>query len=128
METTTVYNEDLHFEHVQWNKELAFWEDELKSFQNRLDELVQRWTDDRVLAELGQYQNQFIIHKEKIDELKEEIEAHELSIAEHLKKSENVIDRVHYRYHLAFRERMETQRDIYSDLKRRFFDFLSKYM
>ena len=27
-----LYNEDLHFEHRQWQSELAFWEDELKSF------------------------------------------------------------------------------------------------
>lgn len=37
-----IYNEDQHFEHKQWNSELAFWEDELKSFKNRLSELVNR--------------------------------------------------------------------------------------
>jgi hypothetical protein len=31
-----IFNEDLHFEHQQWRSELAFWEDELKSFKNRL--------------------------------------------------------------------------------------------
>ena len=34
-----VYNENLHFEHENWKSELAFWEDELKSFTNRLSEL-----------------------------------------------------------------------------------------
>ncbi len=30
--------------------------------------------------------------------------------------------------HLDFRERMETQRQIYVDLKKKFFRFLTKYM
>lgn len=128
METKLVYNSDLHFEHQQWNRELAFWKDELKSFQNRLDELVTRWTDDQVLAKLGQFQNQFNIHKNKIDEFKDDIHAHELTISKHFEANENAIDRIHFKHHVKFREQMETQRDIYNDLKKRFFKFLSKYM
>jgi hypothetical protein len=30
--------------------------------------------------------------------------------------------------HLEYREKMETQRQIYADLKKEFFRFLSKYM
>lgn len=128
MEKTPIYNSDLHFEHQQWNRELEFWEDELKSFQNRLDELVTRWTDDKVLAELGQFQNNFLIHKGKINEYKEDIHAHELNISRHFEANKNVIDRIHFKQHAKFREQMETQRDIYNDLKKRFFKFLSKYM
>ncbi|UOB17938.1 hypothetical protein [Abyssalbus ytuae] len=128
MKTQVIDNSDLHFEHVHWKKELLFWEDEIRSFQNRLDEIVEKWTDDKVLAELGQFQNNFTIHKNKIDELKDEIDSHEHSMAIHLKANENVIDRVHYKYHIEFRDKMETQRKIYNDLKKRFFTFLSKYM
>ncbi|NJB70409.1 hypothetical protein GGR42_000871 [Saonia flava] len=128
MKDTVVYNSDLHFEHKQWEKELLFWEDELLSFQNRLNELVNRWTDSKVLGELDQYQNQFHIHNNIIDELKEEIEAHESNIAKHYKANEIVIDREHYANHVRFREKMETQRHIYNELKKKFFQFLSKYM
>ncbi len=128
MEKQAIENSDLHFEHVQWNRELLFWEDEIKSFQNRLDEIVNRWTDDSVLAQLGQFQNNFIIHKNKIAEFKEQIEMHENDIAHHLNANEDVIDRVHYKYHVAFRDKMETQRNIYNNLKKRFFVFLSRYM
>jgi len=123
-----IYNEDLHFEHKQWNRELNFWQDELRTFQNRLDELVTRWTDTKVLSELDQYQNRFFIHKTKIEELKEDIQAHELNIAKHLEIGENAIDRIYYKGHLEFRERMETQRDLYYDQKKSFYKFLSKYM
>ena len=50
MEKQVLFNSDLHLEHVQWNRELSFWEDELKSFNKRLEELVVRWTDKEVLA------------------------------------------------------------------------------
>lgn len=61
METVVIFNSDLHFEHKQWRRELFFWEDELKSFQNRLKELLKRWSDRKMLAQLEHYQNQFII-------------------------------------------------------------------
>jgi hypothetical protein len=47
-----IYNSTLHFERGQWQSELAFWNDELKLFKNRLSELVTRWTDKEVLAQL----------------------------------------------------------------------------
>ena len=50
MKTQVIYNEDLHLEHNQWNMELNFWIDELKTFENRLEELVQKWTEVEVLA------------------------------------------------------------------------------
>lgn len=123
-----VDNSSLHFEHVHWNSELLFWEDEIKSFQNRLDEIINKWTNDNVLVESGQFQNNFIIHKKIINELKEEIDSHEQNIASHVNSNEDAIDRVHYRYHLDFREKIETQRNIYNNLKKRFFSFLTKYM
>ena len=128
MKTPVIDNTDLHFEHVQWKKELLFWKDEIKTFQNRLDEIVKRWTDKSVLAELDQFQDNYIIHKEKIGELMNEIEAHELNIASHSKANEEVMDRILFKSHTAFREKMDTQRTIYNDLKKRFFQFLSKYM
>lgn len=128
MDATVLYAEDLHSEHLQWKLELDFWVDELAIFQNRLEELVQRWTNKNVLAELDQYQNQFLIHRTQIDLLQEDIQGHELNLAHHARAKKNVIDRIHYNHHIAFRERMHTQREMYSDLKKRFYRFLSKYL
>lgn len=125
---TLVNNANLHFEHKSWLNEIAFWLDEIKSFQNRLDEIERRWTDDRVLAELGQFQNQMIIHRERILKLKDEIDAHEHSIAENIDELNEAVDRIGFRYHMDMREKMETERVMIHDLKRRFFSFLSKYM
>lgn len=50
-----LFNEDLHFEHQQWRSELAFWEDELRSFKNRLEELAHRLMEKKPLAQLEHY-------------------------------------------------------------------------
>ena len=51
MKNEIIFNSDLYFEHKQWRRELFFWEDELRSFNNRLKELVNRWTDEEILAQ-----------------------------------------------------------------------------
>lgn len=128
METVVLENSDLHFEHNQWRAELALWEDELKSFKKRLEELVKRWNNKDVLAQLEEFQNKFIIHGEVIDMLQHDINVHETDMAEHSKKGEDVIDRIYAKQHMEFRDRIETQRKIYTELKQSFFRFLSKYM
>jgi len=128
MEKEVIYNTDLHFEHKQWRRELFFWEDELKSFKNRLSKLMTGWTDKEVLAQLEQYQNEFILHGGVIDDLLETIEVHETRLAGYSMKGEDVLDIDLVKKHLEFRNKMETQRQIYADLKKEFFRFLTKYM
>jgi len=128
MKTATIYNSDLHFEHKQWASELAFWKDELKTFKDRLSELVTRWTDKDVLAQLEHYQNEFILHGYVIQDLKETIEKHELNISEHSTDKADSMDVPMFNTHKDLRKKMETERQIYADLKKEFFQFLSKYM
>ena len=128
MEKQVIYNSDLHFEHKLWQRELTFWEDELKSFNNRLSELVTQWTDKKVLVQLEHYQNQFILHGTVIDKLQDDINMHEVNMSAHFIKGEDVLNYSFVKKHIEFRNKMETQRQIYSELKKEFFHFLSKYM
>lgn len=128
MKKEIIYNSDMHFEHQNWRSELAFWEDEIKSFKNRLVEIVKRWTDKNVLAQLEHFQNQFIRHGEVIDTLQHHVNVHETNMAMHYKSGEDVLNRVFVENHVKIRGEMETQRTIYNDLKKEFFEYLSKYM
>lgn len=128
MEKEVLYNSNMHFEHVLWKGELAFWKDELKSFNNRLSELVTRWTDKEVLKQLEHFQNEFILHGGVIEDLQESIEEHEERIAGQSIKGEDAIDVQLAKRHVEFRNKMETQREIYAELKKGFFRFLEKYM
>ncbi|QCE40487.1 hypothetical protein [Psychroserpens sp. NJDZ02] len=128
MEKEIIYNSNMHFEHEQWKGELAFWKQELQFFNNKLSELVTRWTNKDVLAQLEHYQNEFILHGGVIEDLLETIEKHETRIAGQSLEGEDAIDVRLAEQHVEFRNKMETQREIYADLKKEFFRFLEKYM
>ena len=128
METQVLFNDSMHFEHQQWKGELDFWKDELKSFNNRLSELVTRLEDKKVLAQLSHYQNQFILHGGFIEDLEETIEEHEARIAGQSKTGSDALDTKLAKQHIEFRNKIETQRHIYAELKKEFFRFLEKYM
>jgi len=127
MENKLIYDSDLHFEHKQWERELEFWKDELKTFKNRLSELIGRYEDQKVLAKLEHYQNEFILHEGVINDLKETIEEHESNMAEHSKMGEEALDVSLVEKHVEFRKKMEAQRQIYAELKKDFFEFLTEY-
>lgn len=126
MDSEIIYNEDLHFEHQQWSRELDFWQDELKTFKHRLEELYSKWKDKELLTRLDHYENRFRIHSDKIHEFKQRIYAHELNMAQHTKVGDISIDRVSYPYHLDFRQQIEVQREMYNELKKEFFKFLTQ--
>ena len=56
------------------------------------------------------------------------INIHEINIPEHSKKKEDVLNTILVKTHVEFRNRMETQIHIYSELKKELFSFLAKYM
>ena len=129
METQVIYNADLHFEHEHWRSELFFWKDEIRSFNNRLAELVTRWTDDKeVLARLEHFQNEFILHQGRIDEVREGIEKHEHRMAGKSLAGEISMDMAMVKNHMEFREEMEVQRHMFHSLTKEFFAFLTRYM
>lgn len=128
MSTEIISNGNLHFEHELWRNELLFWKDELKFFNNRLSEIVTRWTKKDVLIQLEHFQNEFILHGGVIEDLLEDIEIHETRIAGQTLAGHDALDTVLVSKHLDFRNRLETQRAIYADLKKEFFKFLTKYM
>tara|TARA_B110000211_G_C13774566_1_gene419061 strand:+ start:192 stop:581 length:390 start_codon:yes stop_codon:yes gene_type:complete len=122
-----LYNSNMHFEHQQWNRELIFWQDELKSFNSRLSELVTGWNDEQAVAQLEYYQNQFVLHRGFIEDLIEVIEKHEISAADQTKTG-TVLQNVLAKKHIELRNGMDSQRYKYAELKKEFFRFLSKYM
>jgi hypothetical protein len=128
MEKEVLYNANMHFEHQLWKGELDFWKDELLYFNNRLSELVTRWINKDVLAQLEHYQNEIILHGGVIEDLEESIEKHEIRIVGQSKTGEDAIDTELAKKHIEFRNKIENQRHIYSELKKEFFRFLEKYM
>ncbi|WP_088340917.1 hypothetical protein [Robiginitalea sediminis] len=126
---TIIHNSDLHFEHRNWTAELRFWEDELRTFNHRLEDLVSRYTDITFLKRLEHYQNEIRLHEIRILDLLEDIEKHEARIAGQTRSGgAEYMDITMVNAHRTTREKMETERDVYADFKKEFFAFLTEYM
>ena len=128
MQKEIIFNSNLHFEHQLWKRELLFWKDELVFFNNRLSEMVTRWTKKEVLKQLEHFQNEFILHGGVIEDMLEAIEIHETRIAGQDLMGQDALDTAMVKKHMEFRNKMETQERIYADLKKEFFRFLSKHL
>ncbi|WP_111707666.1 hypothetical protein [Lutibacter citreus] len=129
MLTEILYNSNMHFEHQLWKRELAFWKDELNFLNIKLSELVTRWTNKEVLDKLEYYQNEFIVHGGIMEDINEAITVHETHVAEeqdNIGLNEQDIKMI--KKHIELRNSLETQRQIYSDLKKEFFKFLEEFM
>lgn len=117
---------DLHFEHVQWLNELRFWEDELKSFNNRLSETIMKDISQEAKAQIEHFHNKFILHERAIDQIKNEVKKHE-SVLAHISSDQDsqmsedtVVD------HAQIRDSMATERTMYTQLKSEYYTFLSR--
>ncbi|MBI1344612.1 MAG: hypothetical protein GC171_16950 [Terrimonas sp.] len=67
-------------DHKVWLKSLDFYKDELRGMQKRLGEVATANTAVEVLQEVEHFQNQFIVQRNNIDELKHQFNrySHEL--------------------------------------------------
>ncbi|KEY18962.1 hypothetical protein [Kaistella antarctica] len=124
MEKPFLNSDNMEFEHQRWKGEISFWKNELESFNSKLSELITRWADKEELAEVGYYQKQFIYHGGVIEDLLESIEQKEMRISSLNNSNDLRENSVLSEKHIELRNRMETQRDVYAELKKNIFRFL----
>jgi len=118
---------ELHLEYELWSKELTYWRDEIKVLEKYLLELDYKKIPAEAGAEVEHFQNQFIRHRDVVHDLR-----HEVAKYEHLIKD---IERVNANeelqetllgIHTELREKINTGRKIYSELKEEFRTWLVK--
>lgn len=126
MESTTKYLHELHAEHRKFNAQLDFVIDEIRTFKHRLEEVAIANNKLEVMQQVEHFQNQFIRHKEVIDELKSMIHHHEKLITDLAEANNVATDHRKTEDHIELREQMVTFAKIYGDLKTEFLGFLSK--
>jgi hypothetical protein len=119
---------ELHTKHRKWTKKLNFVKDEIKSFKNRLSEVVMANSKTEVLAPLEQFQNQFIRQNEVIDELLHEIKLEEHKIVENAKANNVATDRRRAEENVELVEKMKSFDKIYSELKTEFQTYLTEVL
>ena len=127
MSYTKINLTELHLEHELWSKELNYWRDEIKVLEKYLTGLDYKKIPNEAGAEVEHFQNQFIRHKNVVHDLKHEVDNHEqlLRDVEKVDDNEELQDKF-LDIHSDLREKINTGRKIYSELKDEFRAWLAK--
>jgi hypothetical protein len=111
----------LHLEHNLWIAELLFAKEEIGLFERYLENEFSESNPTEVNAQIEQFQNRFICHKEVIDYLKHDLNLAERQLVGYVKQVSGMgLDYIRMDNHVNLRDRMKTFRKIYNDLKNEF--------
>jgi hypothetical protein len=129
MDTTTAKKsiDTLHFEHRLWINELKFAKDELTIYERRLEELVKKSDNKELMINLERFQNKFILQKEKVHDLMTDIQRHEVRLSDFAEAHRDNDDDLVFTDHDQIRIRMGMFKEISSELKKDFYEFMKNY-
>lgn len=122
----TVKIEVLHAEHREWLNKIDFYYDDLKIMRHRLEEVAARNTNKSLMAQVEHYQNQFVIQRNELDEMKHAINQSETSIAENVAQNGTAVNRRSVADDQSMRERMSQFEKLFLQLRVELMSFLAK--
>jgi len=73
----------VHAEHGEWLKALDFYKEEIHNLERRLADVANRNTAFEARQGIEHFQNQFVIQRNNIDELRHRVHEHEDQMARH---------------------------------------------
>lgn len=117
-----------HEENVDWSHKLDFYKDEIKILQNRLEEVAGKNNQKEVLALVGQFQNQLIIHRNTIDEIQHKVNISEDKLRAEINKNPVATDHRKVEYHQTEQEEIQIFEKVFHELREEFNRFVSKWM
>ena len=120
------YIQELHSDHKMWLSELTLASDQIKSFQNRLEEVVKANNNSEVLAQVEHFQNHFIRENEVIDILKHDINTSEASLTAQVAANTVAVDHRKVSDDAGLRDRMLSFQKIFGEMRNEFTSFLAK--
>jgi hypothetical protein len=119
---------NLGVEHGLWLGTLDFYEVELDIWEHRLAEVAEKNTDSEVKAGVEHFQNQFIVQRNNIDELKHTVNEHKHLVFEDAKHHAGHVESLRVDDHKKIGDSVRTFEKVISDLRHEFNTFLSKWM
>lgn len=119
---------ELGTKHHEWLSKLDFYKNELGILSERLAEIASKNTSPAATAGIEHFQNQFIIQRNNIDELRHRINELEHQVFEDVKRHGG---KVHQSNVEAYRQKnleLDTFEKVINELRQEFKDFLSKWI
>jgi len=126
MSNTTILT--LEKELKDWSKSLAFYEDELKVFEGRLEEVMNKNTAESVRAQTEHYQNQYILQKEQFDLLQHAIREQKTTVEKHVQAGDHSVKKEVAEEQHLLRNKVQAAEKIFVDTKHKFYRFLSEVL
>jgi hypothetical protein len=117
-----------HEEHTKWLSEMAFYKDEIKVMQKRIDEVASKNTSKDVLVNIEHFQNQLLIQDANISKIQHHINHDENAIQNSIKENPVASDHRKAEDHVEERQMVESFEKHFKELKTELNTFLSKWM
>jgi hypothetical protein len=115
-------------EHQEWLQAIEFYDKELDILEERLAEIITKNTGTDARAGAEHFQNQFIVQRNNIDELRHSIREHAHKTAEDAWAHAGHIHTELVAEHADVKENFSSFEKIIKDLRSEFNDYLSKWM
>ncbi len=115
-------------DHTEWLKTIDFYKNEFDILEQRLQEVVKKNNGHETMAQAEHFQNQFIVQRDNIDELKHSIHEHTDKVAEDIKEHAGKIETSLVGEHDKVGEQLISLEKTINDLRKEFNLFLAKWM
>lgn len=115
-------------DHSTWLKELDFYNEELSLLEKRLLEIADKNNGKEVMAEVEHFQNQFIVQRNNIDELKHEVNLYVEKLGKDAQQHGGRMETAMIAEHTALHEKYEDFERVMNILRHEFNEYLSKWM
>ena len=116
---------EMKSEHDQWQNKLKFYRDEIKQFNNHLENVANPGAPREIMAAVEHFQNQFTVQNEVMDIMRHDFKQHENAIeAKH--NFLNTNDPGLNENHESHKERLAQFEKLFHDLRNEFHGFTQK--
>ena len=115
-------------DHQEWIKAIDFYEDDLDLLEGRLVEIVKKNNVHDAMAGVEHFQNQFIVQRNNIDELKHEVNLYVEKLGKDAQQHGGRMETAMIAEHTALHEKYEDFERVMNILRHEFNEYLSKWM
>jgi vacuolar-type H+-ATPase subunit H len=115
-------------DHLEWLKSIDFYEDEFDTLEKRLMEIADKNSGHEVMAGVEHFQNQFIVQRNNIDELRHSINEHAGKVSADAKAHAGKMETYLIGEHDRVKDQFNIFEKIVKELRHEFNLFLAKWM
>lgn len=115
-------------DHQEWIRSMDFYEDDIDTLEGRLVEIVKKNNSHDAMAGVEHFQNQFIVQRNNIDELRHSIHEHSGKVAADAEQHAGKMEVIRTGEHDLLKEEVQNFEKVINELRHEFNLFLAKWM